>query len=168
MQSSKLVGRSSFRIRCTVFNVSNLVIGCNDSKYWVLSLADKYTFTSSAHCLNSPSNQSRAHYSVCWIWFGKFFNVQTGMLFSGGSRVAIYCSVMCGTTTCILPFVPNIPLLVNDIIRIVGSRTIELRRCLMPYKQPITYHRNYHQRYLSSPPPLSLDTPWCSYLGSSL
>ena len=34
----------------------------------------------------SDFKQSRLHWMVCSIWFGKFLSVQTGMLFSGGSR----------------------------------------------------------------------------------
>ena len=34
----------------------------------------------------SEFKQSRLHWMVCSIWFGKFLSVQTGMLFSGGSR----------------------------------------------------------------------------------
>lgn len=54
----------------------------------------------SAFLLNAPSNVSRAHCNVCSIALGKFFNVQIGMLFSGGSCVALYDSVTNGTTTC--------------------------------------------------------------------
>ena len=35
--------------------------------------------------VNTPSNMSRAHCSVCSIALGKFLSVQIGMLFSGGS-----------------------------------------------------------------------------------
>ena len=38
--------------------------------------------------------------SVCSIALGKFFNVQMGMDFSGGSCDEEYDSVMCGITTC--------------------------------------------------------------------
>lgn len=38
--------------------------------------------------------------NVCSIAFGKFFNVQMGMDFSGGSCDDEYDSVMCGRTTC--------------------------------------------------------------------
>ena len=38
--------------------------------------------------LHTARNQSRAHWSVGSILFGKFWSVQTGIDFSGGSRVA--------------------------------------------------------------------------------
>lgn len=34
---------------------------------------------------NRPSNSSRAHCSVCSMALGKFFSVQYGIVFSGGS-----------------------------------------------------------------------------------
>uniref|UniRef100_A0A182VMB7 Uncharacterized protein n=1 Tax=Anopheles merus TaxID=30066 RepID=A0A182VMB7_ANOME len=54
----------------------------------------------SATCLKMPSNVSRAHCSVCSIAFGKFFSVQIGIDFSGGSWDELYDSVKNGTTTC--------------------------------------------------------------------
>lgn len=58
-----------------------------------------YCAAFSADLLKAPSNVSRAHCNVCSIAWGKFFNVQIGMLFSGGSCVALYDSVTNGTTT---------------------------------------------------------------------
>ena len=54
----------------------------------------------SAEVLNSPSKLSRAHWMVCSIALGKFFRVQMGMDFSGGSRDEPYDSVLKGDTTC--------------------------------------------------------------------
>lgn len=61
--------------------------------------SDTYCDAFSADLLKIPSKLSRAHCNVCSIAFGKFFNVQIGMLFSGGSCVALYDSVTNGTTT---------------------------------------------------------------------
>ena len=36
-------------------------------------------------CVKVPSNASLAHCKVCSIWLGKFFRVQMGIDFSGGS-----------------------------------------------------------------------------------
>uniref|UniRef100_A0A182S941 Uncharacterized protein n=1 Tax=Anopheles maculatus TaxID=74869 RepID=A0A182S941_9DIPT len=46
----------------------------------------------SATCLKMPSNVSRAHCNVCSIAFGKFFSVQIGIDFSGGSCEELYDS----------------------------------------------------------------------------
>lgn len=46
---------------------------------------------------------------VCAIAFGKFFTVQEGVCFSGGSCDDAYDSVKWGITTWVLPFVPNVP-----------------------------------------------------------
>ena len=45
----------------------------------------------------------------CSIAFGKFFKVQIGIDFSGGSRDEPYDSVTPGITTWVLPIVPSVP-----------------------------------------------------------
>ena len=47
--------------------------------------------------------------NVCLMAFGKFFSVQMGMDFSGGSWLELYDSVRKGITTCTLPWVPSVP-----------------------------------------------------------
>jgi hypothetical protein len=46
---------------------------------------------------------------VCSIALGKFFTVQDGIDFSGGSCEDEYDSVRNGTTTCVLALVPRVP-----------------------------------------------------------
>lgn len=55
--------------------------------------------TVSGVCVKKPSNESLAHWSVCSMALGKFFNVQIGIDFSGGSWDELYDSVMSGKTT---------------------------------------------------------------------
>src|SRR6266576_6490250 len=48
--------------------------------------------------------------SIVWlIALGKFFMVQDGVSFSGGSCEDAYDSVKSGMMTCVLPFVPKVP-----------------------------------------------------------
>ena len=75
--------------------VRPLLTGCVPCSFIVRSM----NFESVTYCsavsigpLNSPSNVSRAHCSVCSIALGKFFSVQIGIDFSGGSREEEYDS----------------------------------------------------------------------------
>ena len=44
-----------------------------------------YCSADNGACVKVPSNASLAHCKVCSIWLGKFFRVQMGIDFSGGS-----------------------------------------------------------------------------------
>ena len=57
-------------------NFSVLSMNLSSTKYWRALSSD---------CRNSPSNITLAHCSVCSIALGKFFSVQIGINFSGGS-----------------------------------------------------------------------------------
>mmetsp|Transcript_14998 Transcript_14998/g.38941 ORF Transcript_14998/g.38941 Transcript_14998/m.38941 type:complete len:230 (+) Transcript_14998:974-1663(+) len=105
---SSVRGRSVTRLVCSTCSVGLRTPGCF-SRFSRKSPLDRYAFASSAACLNSPSNESRAHWIVCSIWLGKFLSVHTGIERSGGSRLDAYDSVMLGTTTCTLPLVPRVP-----------------------------------------------------------
>ena len=76
----------------------------------VASMARRRRGTSKVSLPHRETNQSRAHCSVCSIWYGKDFNVQTGIVGSGGSTEEPYDSDSPGRTTCVLPLVPLVPL----------------------------------------------------------
>ena len=82
---SKFIGRSSTKPRWTASRTSS---GWDPVNFSVLSMnleSTKYWAALSADCRNNPSNISLAHCSVCSIALGKFFSVQKGIDFSGGS-----------------------------------------------------------------------------------
>lgn len=126
MQSSKCFGLSSTKAALTDSKASK---GWTPGNLRVVSMKSglvRYWEAFSALCLypkllhlkkqinwkthlNNPSKVSLAHCNVCSIALGKFFNVQIGMLFSGGSCDELYDSVMNGTTTWVLPLVPKVP-----------------------------------------------------------
>lgn len=100
VRRESLSQRTRWRLTLTESRISS---GCTPGNLSTRSMnvgSEMYCAAFSADLLNSPSNESRAHCSVCSIAFGKFFRVQIGMLFSGGSCVAPYDSVTNGTTTC--------------------------------------------------------------------
>jgi hypothetical protein len=81
-------------------------------------------FAVSAGLVKIPANKSRAHWIVCWISYGKFFKVQIGISFSGGScdelenallkklfmtEFYLYDSVRWGKTTWVFPLGPKVP-----------------------------------------------------------
>lgn len=61
------------------------------------------------HWGNVPDAAEALTWMVCSIALGKFFTVQDGIDFSGGSCEDEYDSVTNGTTTWVLALVPRVP-----------------------------------------------------------
>ena len=84
-QSAKLSGFSLMISLCTVCRVSS---GWAPGRARVFSLklgSSTYWLAVSGAWVKVPSNMSLAHCRVCSMALGKFFSVQIGIDFSGGS-----------------------------------------------------------------------------------
>ena len=84
-QSSNDLGHSSTRTLFTFSKVSTGSAPCNFIVFSKKSDSVMYCNADNGACVKVPSNASLAHCKVCSIWFGKFFRVQMGIDFSGGS-----------------------------------------------------------------------------------